>query len=114
MEEKSPFKVSDSVMASTVDPFSASYTGQSQTYRASFQTHQMLTPFKLDEGYSEETRSQTGSDAAVEPEFGAGATHNQGPAQLTGLPDWIMALPEQHRSGMFHQMKVHDSQEKSY
>lgn len=59
----------------------------------------MQPSFKLDEGYSEETRSQTGSDEAMEPEPTAGTTAGLVPAPYVGLPDWIMALGEDQRSG---------------
>ncbi len=53
--------------------------------------------FKLDEGYSEETRSQTGSEAA----FQSSARPDEMsllPPEPT-LPAWIMTLGEADRSG---------------
>ncbi|KAI9875842.1 MAG: hypothetical protein M1830_007913 [Pleopsidium flavum] len=54
--------------------------------------------FKLDEGYSEETRSQSGSDSAMDPDSIAGATPLQGPAPFLDLPNWILTLGEHQRS----------------
>ncbi len=94
-------------MSSNSDAFSASFSGQSQTYRPSFQTSPMQTPFKLDEGYSEETRSQSGSDAAMEPDSIAGAMPVQASTPSVGLPDWIMALGEHQRSGAHPSARPH-------
>lgn len=91
----------DMVMASSSDRFPSTFTGQSQAYRAPFQPPQMQTAFKLDEGYSEETRSQTGSDIAMEPEYMAGVPPSQDPTSFVGLPDWIMTLGEHQRSGTY-------------
>lgn len=91
----------DMVMASSSDRFPSTFTGQSQAYRPPFQPPQMQTAFKLDEGYSEETRSQTGSDVAMEPEYMAAVPRSQDPTSLIGLPDWIMTLGEHQRSGTY-------------
>ena len=59
----------------------------------------MPTTFKLDEGYSEETRSQAGSDSAF-----------QSPSRLDemalaptelGIPSWITTMGEVERSGTY-------------
>jgi len=92
----------DIEMASDNDKFPSSFTGQPQTYRASFQPPQMQTPFKLDEGYSEETRSQTGSDVAMEPEYMTGVPTSLNSTSFVGLPDWIMTLGEHQRSGAYY------------
>lgn len=88
-------------MVSDNDKFPSSFTGQSQTYRASFQPPQMQTPFKLDEGYSEETRSQSGSDVAMESEYMTAVSASQESPSFVGLPDWIMTLGEHQRSGAY-------------
>ena len=88
-------------MASGGDKFPSPFPGPPQTYRASFPPTQMQMPFKLDEGYSEETRSQTGSDVAMEPEYAAGVPPSQDPMSLVGLPDWITTLGEHQRSGVY-------------
>ncbi|KAI9844124.1 MAG: hypothetical protein M1838_002320 [Thelocarpon superellum] len=57
----------------------------------------MQTSFKVDEGYSEETRSQAGSDAAVfTPSSRAGDLTMD--TTDVGLPPWITTLPEADRS----------------
>lgn len=58
-----------------------------------------LSSSRIDEGYSDETRSQGESDALARSDTrmgeGAAVTLGQGVA----LPDWIMELSEGDRSG---------------
>lgn len=58
-----------------------------------------LASSKIDEGYSDETRSQGENDALARPDArtgeGAAVTASQGVA----LPDWVMDLSEGDRSG---------------
>lgn len=58
------------------------------------------TPFKLDEGYSEDTRSLSDVDAAMrtDPPKSDAAEHDS--ARVT-LPGWILSLPENERSGSY-------------
>lgn len=55
--------------------------------------------FRLDEGYSEETRSQTGSEMRAESRQGHVMDAEGGPSPLL-LPEWIGNLNESERSGM--------------
>ena len=50
---------------------------------------------RFDEGYSEDTRSQNETDMVM----GAGDSGMEAEAQQFSLPDWIMGLDEQQRSG---------------
>ena len=55
--------------------------------------------FRLDEGYSEDTRSQSGaSDMAFRMDIGMDEPMDQDMDNL--LPDWLMAMNEDQRSGM--------------
>lgn len=56
-------------------------------------------PFKLDEGYSEETRSQYDGDSSMGVEPASGNSLEMPLPSLVGLPDAIMALGEAERSG---------------
>lgn len=49
--------------------------------------------FKVDEGYSEETRSQNDADSAMRLDIAIPAP------MVAGLPEGIMALSEAERSG---------------
>lgn len=51
---------------------------------------------RFDEGYSEDTRSQHETDMVM----GAGDSGMESETQQFSLPDWIMGLDEQQRSGM--------------
>ena len=56
-------------------------------------------PFKLDEGYSEETRSQDDGDSTLGTELGNGDPIATSLSPLVGLSDAVMALTEAERSG---------------
>lgn len=56
------------------------------------------TPFRLDEGYSEETRSQSEGEAAARA-ASATAEESEQHVALSSLPDWVLALTEEGRSG---------------
>lgn len=56
--------------------------------------------FRLDEGYSEETRSQAGSELPAESKQEQGM-EVEGEAATQLLPDWVGNLNEEQRSGMF-------------
>lgn len=58
----------------------------------------LQTTFKLDEGYSEETRSQAESDSAFQS-----PSRSEEVAMVSadlGIPAWITSLGEAERSGM--------------
>ncbi|MCJ1476573.1 hypothetical protein MMC13_005239 [Lambiella insularis] len=55
-------------------------------------------PFKLDEGYSEETRSQYDGDSSMGVEPASGNCLGMSVPSLVGLPDATMALSEAERS----------------
>lgn len=61
----------------------------------------MGTPFKLDEGFSEDTRSQSEVDAAMRSEPQLSETAEDSTSRIT-LPGWILSLPENERAGMPH------------
>jgi hypothetical protein len=53
---------------------------------------------RFDEGYSEDTRSQSGGDMAMQSDFRAPEDGLQ-PDSPLALPDWVVALSESERSG---------------
>ncbi|KAK8170785.1 WD40-repeat-containing domain protein [Phyllosticta citrichinensis] len=57
----------------------------------------MAAPFKLDEGYSEDTRSLSDVDAAMRSEPPKSDAHHVDSARVT-LPGWILSLPENERA----------------
>jgi hypothetical protein len=61
-----------------------------------FRPASIMNANRFDEGYSEDTRSQHETDMVM----GAGDSGMESEAQQFGLPDWIMGLDEQQRSGM--------------
>ncbi|KAI9770196.1 MAG: hypothetical protein M1839_003262 [Geoglossum umbratile] len=58
--------------------------------------------YKLDEGYSEETRSQAGSDAALRTDASAPNSTAQRELFASKLPHWIRNLPDADRSELAH------------
>lgn len=62
-------------------------------YQKSYTSSIVDPSFKVDEGYSEETRSQDDVDSAMRLDTGISAP------MVAGLPEGIMALSEAERSG---------------
>lgn len=58
----------------------------------------MQNTFRLDEGYSEDTRSQTGSEMPARADSSMGETHEQDQTNAQ-LPEWILGMNELDRSG---------------
>ena len=76
------------------------FHSNTRTFRDMMQPTQLPPSFRIDEGYSEDTRSQTGSETAGDANMRSDQMVNAPtPGQLLGLPDWIMALSEADRSG---------------
>jgi F-box and WD-40 domain protein 1/11 len=61
-----------------------------------FRPAAVMNASRFDEGYSEDTRSQNETDMVM----GAGDSGMEPDMQQFSLPDWIMGLDEQQRSGM--------------
>ena len=57
-----------------------------------------MSASRFDEGYSEDTRSQTGSDMVVRNESRLGEGVMEQDMQYA-LPDWVMHMSESERSG---------------
>jgi F-box and WD-40 domain protein 1/11 len=76
------------------DPAAPSYFAQSTQFKNP-------NLFRLDEGYSEETRSQAGSEMirSDEARFGGGMEDEE--VQGMVLPEWMGSLGETERSGRF-------------
>lgn len=73
---------------------------QARLYQGKARSCDIVPTFKVDEGYSEDNRSQDDVDSSAKFELLATSTHM--PVQmLPSLPGEIMALSEAERSGMF-------------
>lgn len=64
-------------------------------YMHPFRPASAMNANRFDEGYSEDTRSQNETDMVM----GAGDSGMEPEAQQFSLPDWILGLDEQQRSG---------------
>ena len=81
-------------------PLGSSAAFPTPSYLQAFRpTSSMSANTKFDEGYSEDTRSQTGSDLAMRADgrLGDGAVEQD---MQYALPDWVMQMSEHERSGM--------------
>ncbi|KAF2137563.1 uncharacterized protein K452DRAFT_301765 [Aplosporella prunicola CBS 121167] len=83
-------------MADQTNPDTDAFVAETQ-YLPPYQNSAMGTPFKLDEGYSEETRSQSDVDAAVRTEPPQLDKMEQDIAPVA-LPNWVLGLPEAERA----------------
>ena len=68
------------------------------SYLPTFRPSSMNAVFKLDEGYSEDTRSQSGSDTIMRTDSRLGEGLDQD-TQFP-LPEWVLNMNEGDRSGM--------------
>jgi len=70
-------------------------------YIQAFRPSSSMSASRFDEGYSEDTRSQTGSDTVmrVESHLGDGGME---PDPHYVLPDWVVQMPDTERSGEYH------------
>ncbi len=73
---------------------------QARLYQGNVRSCELVPAFKVDEGYSEDTRSQDDVDLPAKYELMA-ADMAMPIRMLAGLPEGIMALSEAERSGMF-------------
>lgn len=73
--------------------YKMSPSNQAQMYQKPYASSIVESSFKVDEGYSEETRSQDDVDSAMKLDIAITAP------MMAGLPEGIMALSEAERSG---------------
>ncbi len=73
---------------------------QARLYQGNVRPCEIVPAFKVDEGYSEDTRSQDEVDLPAKYESMA-AEMAMPIHMLAGLPEGIMTLSEAERSGMF-------------
>lgn len=68
-------------------------------YLQAFRPASSMSANKIDEGYSEDTRSQSGSDLVMrlDPRLGESAAMDQEPQ--FSLPEWVLNMSEPERSG---------------
>lgn len=67
-------------------------------YMHPFRPASSMSASKFDEGYSEDTRSQSESDTVMRGDLRLNDDPMQSDSQSI-LPDWVMALSEAERSG---------------
>lgn len=72
---------------------------QARLYHGNIRPCEIMPAFKVDEGYSEDNRSQDDADSPAKFEVMA-SDMNRPTRMLAGLPEGIMALSEAERSGM--------------
>lgn len=83
-----------------MEDLSMSLMDQARLYQGSARSCEIVPAFKVDEGYSEDNRSQDDADSPAKFELLATSTHMP-VRMLASLPEGIMALSEAERSGMF-------------
>ena len=84
-----------------MEDLSMSLMDQARLYQRNARPCEVVSAFKVDEGYSEDNRSQDDADSPTN--FELMATDPNMPARmLAGLPEGIMALSEAERSGKLH------------
>ncbi|KAI9700072.1 MAG: hypothetical protein M1836_002606 [Candelina mexicana] len=82
---------------------SVGFSTQTPQFHPQYPSSPIQVLDKLDEGYSEETRSQAGSDVDLTPELRPKGIREEGlNASLAALPEWIMAMGEVDRSELAH------------
>ena len=81
-----------------MDSFPVNLLNQTQLYQTACPSA-MEAPFKLDEGYSEETRSQEEDDSPLRMDTAAGEVLSLAVPPMTALSDGVLALSEAERSG---------------
>lgn len=80
-------------MSRSMADYKMSPLNQAQPYQKTYASSIIDPSFKVDEGYSEETRSQDDVDSAMRLDIAIPAP------MVVGLPEGIMALSEAERSG---------------
>lgn len=85
-------------MAGPLSNSAAQFSGP--PYMHPFRPVSSMSANRFDEGYSEDTRSQSGSDMVMRSDFRLAEDAMQ-PDSPFSLPDWVMALSEGERSGAF-------------
>lgn len=63
-----------------------------------FRPASSMSANRFDEGYSEDTRSQNEGDMVMQTDLRLGDSHRN-PDLPFSLPDWVLALSENERSG---------------
>ena len=89
-----------------MDDYQSSLYNEAQMFRARCPDPPMDTSFKVDEGYSEETRSQDGSSSPGDLDLGHADMASMVIPAMVGLPEWVRALNEADRSGTIAQFIV--------
>lgn len=83
-----------------MEDLSMSLMDQARLYQGKARSCEIVPAFKVDEGYSEDNRSQDDVDSPAKFDLLATSTHMP-VRMLASLPEEIMALSEAERSGVF-------------
>ena len=87
----------------TMDNYQSSLYPEAQMFRARCPEPSMDTSFKVDEGYSEETRSQDGSNTPSDLDLARGDMASAAISSMARLPESVLSLNEAQRSGTIAQ-----------
>jgi F-box and WD-40 domain protein 1/11 len=68
-------------------------------YLQTFRPASSMSSNRFDEGYSEDTRSQSGSDMLMRTDIRLGDGINLDQDSQYPLPDWVLTMTENDRSG---------------
>lgn len=80
-------------------PADSSPYSQAPTYLQAFQPSATMSANKIDEGYSEDTRSQGSSDTLMRLEAALGEAAMMDEDQQYPLPESVLCMNESERSG---------------
>lgn len=86
----------------TMENYQTSIYPDAHMFRSRCPDPPMDTSFKVDEGYSEETRSQDGINTPNDLDLGHADIASAAISSMAGLPEWVLTLNEAERSGMLH------------
>lgn len=82
-------------LSNSAPPFAA------PPYLQAFRPASSMSANRFDEGYSEDTRSQSGSDMTMRLDSRLGESIGMDQDPQYPLPDWVLNMSENERSGMF-------------
>jgi F-box and WD-40 domain protein 1/11 len=91
-------------MAGTVNGSAAQFSAP--PYLQAFRPASSMSSNRFDEGYSEDTRSQSGSDMVMrlDSRLGEGVVMDQD--SQYPLPEWVLNMTENERSGKLDHLQV--------
>lgn len=90
----------------TMDNYQSSLYTEAHMFRSRCPDPSMDTSFKVDEGYSEETRSHDGINTPTDLDLGHADISSAAISSMAGLPEWVLTLNEAERSGTITHLTV--------